>query len=48
MCRDPCLAPFQVRAVHATQYPPELWRRVYAELAEGDNVEAGHYMERLW
>jgi len=39
---------FACRAAAVLQFAPLMWRGAYVQLSKGDNVEAGHYMERLW
>jgi hypothetical protein len=33
-------------AIHSV--PRQVWKRLLRQLTQGDNLEAGHYMERLW
>jgi len=39
---------FAIRALSVLQYPQAMWQRAFEQLLEGDNVEAGHYLERMW
>jgi hypothetical protein len=39
---------FACSAAAIQRVPRRTWKRLLRPLTQGDNIEAGHYMERLW